>query len=211
MCDFGLLFFLCCLIFFFLLFRVRVCARGRCVGNFCYFFLLPNFLLLANITIFFSVSVICFQLANFGSNQKGKLPNRNQSRLLNRDRFLHLSPPPAAKKKPEQPPETVSARVSLSPNTHSIDGGQHTYRLTRTLTTPQNQPTKKRTNERKNESPEPPSRNPANCTGRRANFSRTRSESGSTRARPHFRPGFAHKTPVFHSNSADRTQSRTRL
>lgn len=122
-----------------------------------------------------------------------------------------LVPFPCREKKPEQPPETVSARVSLSPNTHSIDGGQHTYRLTRTLTTPQNQPTKKRTNERKNESPEPPSRNPANCTGRRANFSRTRSESGSTRARPHFRPGFAHKTPVFHSNSADRTQSRTRL
>lgn len=123
-----------------------------------------------------------------------------------------LVPSPCREKKPEQPPETVSARVSLSPNTHSIDGGEahiqaHTY--THHPAKPANK--KKRTNERKNESPEPPSRNPANCTGRRANFSRTRSESGSTRARPHFRPGFAHKTPVFHSNSADRTQSRTRL
>lgn len=123
-----------------------------------------------------------------------------------------LVPSPCREKKTGTTPgNSFRARLTFTQHTQYRRGAAHIQAHTYTHHPAKPANKKKRTNERKNESPEPPSRNPANCTGRRANFSRTRSESGSTRARPHFRPGFAHKTPVFHSNSADRTQSRTRL
>lgn len=182
-----------------------MCARGRCVGNFCFFCI---FSLFADITNF--ECVICFQLANFGSNQNGfskeKLFQPKSKQALHRNQFLHLSPTTEHRNNPRKP---VSARAShFHPdiNTHTHAGG-HTYKRTHT---PPHTKKKRRTKREKTNRSEPPSRNPANCTGRRANFTHTRSESGSTRAGPHFRPGFAHKTPVFHSNSADRT-SRTRL
>lgn len=122
-----------------------------------------------------------------------------------------LVPSPCREKNRNNPRKQFPRASHFHP-THTVSTGGSTHTGSHVHSPPRKtSQQKKRTNERKNESPEPPSRNPANCTGRRANFSRTRSESGSTRARPHFRPGFAHKTPVFHSNSADRTQSRTRL
>lgn len=184
-----------------------MCARGRCVGNFCFSSI---FSLLANITNF--ECVICFHLANFGSNQndsfKENLFQPKSKQALHRDQFLHLSPTTENRNNPrKQFPRASHFHPAIS--THART---HGWAHIQAHTPPH---TKKTTNERakreKTNRTEPPSRNPANCTGRRANFTPTRSESGSTRAGPHFRPGFAHKTPVFHSNSADRTQSRTRL
>lgn len=205
LCDFGLLFFLFCLIIFFLVFRVCVRAGSLC-GQFLLFFVFFHFLqILLILSVLF---VFNWQILEATKNDfsKEKLFQPKSKQALHRNQFLHLSPTTEHRNNPRKP---VSARAShFHPdiNTHTHTGG-HTYK--RTHTTPHTKKNDER-NEKKTNRSEPPSRNPANCTGRRAYFTHTRSESGSTRAGPHFRPGFAHKTPVFHSNSADRT-SRTRL
>lgn len=189
-----------------------MCARGVVVWAIFatfFFFLIFHFL---QILLFSSVSVL-FSTGKFWKQPKTENFSKPKSKQAPEPGpILALVPFPCRKKKTGTTPgNSFRARLTFTQHTRYRRGGStHTGSHVHSPPRKTSQQ-KKRTNERKNESPEPPSRNPANCTGRRANFSRTRSESGSTRARPHFRPGFAHKTPVFHSNSADRTQSRTRL
>lgn len=128
-----------------------MCARGVVVWAIFatfFFFLIFHFL---QILLLFQCECYLFSTGKFWKQPKGKtFPNRNQSRLLNRDRFLHLSPPPATKKTGTTPGNSFRARLTFTQHTHTVSTGGSTHTGSHVHSPPRKTSQQKK-NERTNE------------------------------------------------------------